>query len=341
LIALLLTLRLLSPQPEAPYRQPQLASAPGIVAMTFGAGNAIYFASSTDGGATFSQPVKVGEDGKSPLGRHRGPRIAFAGKTIVISAVVGEKGGGADGDILAYRSTDNGKSWSKGVPVNDARGAAREGLHSMAAGMDGTLFTVWLDLRQKGTRLYGARSGDGGATWSKNVLVYESPDGHICECCHPSVAVDAKGQVYVMWRNWTGGSRDFYLARSGDGKQFGPAEKLGKGTWQLNACPMDGGGLVVDRAGKVFTTWRRQDQVYLAEPGKEEILLGTGKDPAVAMGPNGPYTVWTGAGLQARIPGKSQPVTLDPKGAFVSLTGGDSVVAAWESDGAIVVQALR
>src|SRR5258708_15602532 len=115
--------------------------------MTFGAGNAIYFASSADGGTTFSQPVKVGEDGKSPLGRHRGPRIAFAGKTIVISAVVGEKGGGADGDILAYRSTDNGKSWSKGVAVNHTRGAAREGLHSMAGRLGRTpihgLRRVW------------------------------------------------------------------------------------------------------------------------------------------------------------------------------------------------------
>ena len=31
-------------------------------------------------------------------------------------------------------------------------------------------------------------SQDGGATWSKNVLLYESPGGTICQCCAPSLA---------------------------------------------------------------------------------------------------------------------------------------------------------
>ena len=65
-----------------------------------------------------------------------------------------------------------------------------------------------------GTKLYGARSRDGGVTWSKNVLIYESPDGTICQCCHPSAAFDPGGQVLVMWRNCLGGARDMYLKSS-------------------------------------------------------------------------------------------------------------------------------
>ncbi len=45
----------------------------------------------------------------------------------------------------------------------------------------------WLDLREKGTVLYASKSMDHGETWSKNILVYRSPDGSICECCHPSI----------------------------------------------------------------------------------------------------------------------------------------------------------
>ena len=60
----------------------------------------------------------------------------------------------------------------------------------------------------------------------------------------PVLAIDATGQIVVMWRNWLGGSRDMYLARSRDGVTFSKPEKLGTGTWQINACPMDGGGLV-------------------------------------------------------------------------------------------------
>ncbi len=37
---------------------------------------------------------------------------------IVISAVVGEKGRGADGDLIAWRSVDGGKTWSVGKAIN-------------------------------------------------------------------------------------------------------------------------------------------------------------------------------------------------------------------------------
>jgi hypothetical protein len=67
----------------------------------------------------------------------------------------------------------------------------------MATGGNGLIFTTWLDLRAQGTRLYGSTSTDGGATWSPNALVYESPSGSVCECCHPSAAVDVYVAMYV------------------------------------------------------------------------------------------------------------------------------------------------
>ncbi len=51
----------------------------------------------------------------------------------------------------------------------------------MTSGDDGALWCVWLDLREKGTVLYASKSMDHGETWSKNILVYRSPDGSICE----------------------------------------------------------------------------------------------------------------------------------------------------------------
>ncbi|KAJ3054740.1 hypothetical protein HK102_011471, partial [Quaeritorhiza haematococci] len=53
-----------------------------------------------------------------------------------------------------------------------------------------------------------------------------------------------------MWRNSLKGARDLFLADSSDGgRTFSPAEKLGRGTWPLNACPMDGGAVAVGPAG--------------------------------------------------------------------------------------------
>jgi len=341
-LTMFLAIRLVADGAGVHSRQPQLAVGEGLVAVTFGSGNAIYFAASTDHGRSFSQPAKVAEVGSLSLGHRRGPRIAITPGAIVISAVTGQLGGGRDGNVVAWRSTDRGKLWSPGVVVNDVSASAREGLHAMASGGKGLLFATWLDLRHRQTELYGARSTDGGATWSKNILIYQSPDGHICECCHPSVLVDAQGSVYAMWRNWTEGARDMYLARSTDGgAKFLKAEKLGEGTWPLQACPMDGGGIAVDSQGHLVSLWRRASHLYLARPGQQETLLGTGKDGSVAWGPEGFYIAWSsGAGLRYLLPGKPLPVLLAEEGASVHLAGSGPVFAAWESKGAIIIQTL-
>jgi photosystem II stability/assembly factor-like uncharacterized protein len=242
ILAAMLALNLGPMGPDAPAREPQLAASGSTVALTFGAGSAIYFTVSHDSGRTFSAPVKVEQASNVLLTHHRGPRIAISGKTIVISAITSKTassdahahGAGPDGDLFVWRSTDGGKTWSQAIRVNDVPNAPNEALHTLAADAKGNLFLAWLDHRSgKGTTLYGARSSDAGATWSKNFLVYQSPDGTICECCHPSSAFASDGELLVMWRNWLDGSRDMYLARSRAGAVFGPAEKLGIGTWKL------------------------------------------------------------------------------------------------------------
>ncbi len=84
------------------------------------------------------------------------------------------------------------------------------------------------------------------------------------------MAFAPNGDLDVMWRNALDGSRDMYLISSHDGgKTFGGAEKQGAGTWKLNACPMDGGGVAFTAQGTVVTTWRaRANDVYMAQPGK-------------------------------------------------------------------------
>jgi hypothetical protein len=348
-LAFLLTFHLV-PSTAGDFKQPQLAASGQLVGVTFGYGNAVYFAASKDHGHTFSEPVKVAAPGVLSLGMHRGPRIAITPSAIVISAVAGATGKGADGDLIAWRSTDSGKTWSPGVIVNDVPSAAREGLHAMSSGPGGLLYAAWLDLRdlvpgKPGTKLYGASSSDGGATWSKNTLVYASPAGSICQCCHPSVAIDSHATVAVMWRNWLGGARDMYLASSSDGgKSFGAAEKLGGGTWPLEACPMDGGGLAIDPQGQILSVWRRGGEVYLAKNLAKEIPLDAGKNPAIAVNGDGVYAAWSSAeGVRVRVPGKPEPILLDAEGAYPQLLAlpGGGMLAAWERKGTIQFQTLR
>src|SRR5260221_7545862 len=120
ILAAMLALSLGPMGPDAPAREPQLAASGSTVALTFGAGSAIYFTVSHAPGGTFSTPVKVEQASNVVLTHHRGPRIAISGKTIVISAIISKTassdahahGAGPDGDLFVWRSTDGGKTWS-------------------------------------------------------------------------------------------------------------------------------------------------------------------------------------------------------------------------------------
>lgn len=306
--------------------QPQVAVAPDQkIYVAFGRGDRIYCASSVDDARTFLPPQEVALLPKLALGMRRGPRIVASDKGITITAVSHE-----DGNLYAWTSADAGKTWSRGTRINSVTNAAREGLHGMAGDQSGNLYVAWLDLRNGGTQLWGAHSGDGGRTWGDNVLIYQSPDGHICECCHPSIEVLAKGRVRVMWRNWLGGSRDLYTASSIDsGQTFGLATKLGTGTWPLNACPMDGGAV----AGP-WSVWRRGSTVYYTDGRPGEHLLGPGKQPVVVSGTSGPCFIWEDNSRLMFKKESSQTVMLAPNAAYPSMaiaTAAHVPIVVWES----------
>ena len=332
-LTLLLALNLPPVSPTAPNRQPQLAAAGGTVVLVFGSGESIWLARSTDDGATFRAPSKVAELPKLLLGRHRGPRVAISGNTMLVSAIAS-----TPGDLLVWRSTDGGTTWSAPGTVNDQPMAAREGLHAMAADADGHVAIVWLDDRDgKGKRLYGAFSDDAGVTWSRNAMLYQSPSGSICECCHPSLASLGHGDFEVMWRNSLNGNRDLYAMRLSGGAPVSQAERQGNGSWQLNACPMDGGGLAV-RQGRVGSAWRRGSDVYIAEPGKPERKIAAGQDVAIGANNQGWYTIWsTPAGIEMLLPGATDVTHVSAAGGFPVLvtTGKGSILAAWEENGTI------
>ena len=351
LLLLVLASSIPSPAPDVPFRQPQLAVGHGIIGMTFGGGGSFYFTSSSDQGRTFAPPVKVAEAGALALGRHRGPRLVILKDALLVSAVVAgavatgphAHGLPENGNLTVWRSVDRGQSWKPAGVVNDVPGAAREGLHAMAVGPDGVLTAVWLDLRTPGMKLYGARSTDGGRTWSRNTQLYASPDGTICNCCHPTLAVEPGGRVWVMWRNVVDGHRDLYAAYSDNGAPFHSATKLGTGTWKINACPMDGGGFVLDQ-GKLTSAWRREGDIYLAEPGQPERRLGPGKDVAIAKSQRGIYTAWTkDGGLVVQGPAQTEPRVLAATGGFATLLAlpDGAVLAAWEASGAIETKRLE
>ncbi|MEO5782676.1 MAG: sialidase family protein [Ginsengibacter sp.] len=294
--------------------------------LTYGKGDSILYCYSSDKGKTFSASVLVDTMPNLFSFAMRGPQIAAANNTVVIIAA------DQQGNIFSWQKEASGK-WLKGARVNDVDTIAREGLTALGSNGDNNFVAVWLDLRNENkNNLYGTISSDGGKTWAKNFMIYTSPDGHICECCKPSVAINGSN-VFVMFRNWVKGNRDLYVIKSTDGgATFGAAEKLGTGSWQLNGCPMDGGGLAI-ADNIVQTVWRRKNKIYACEIGKEEKEIGEGKSCTIASSYNKSVYAWVQKGkVICLLPdGKKEQVGTGglPVLKFVSET---EVLCVWEQD---------
>lgn len=316
-------------------QMPNIAvSASGILHVVYGDGDSLLYVSSSDKGLTFSVPVLISVVHELAASHMRGPQIAATTNGVTIIA------GNKAGDIFSFTNNGNGK-WSSPIKVNDADTVAKEGLMSMNA--DGqNVFAVWLDLRDKHNKLFGAGSKDGGITWTKNKLVYASPDSTVCECCKPSVIVKAN-EIYVMFRNWLHGNRDLYLIQSNDaGISFGNASKVGTGSWKLEGCPMDGGGLGVQENKVVQTVFRRQQKIYSCEANKEEQYLSDGKGCTLTIANNKPVYSWINNNdLVCLLPNGMHHILGKGNAQRMVPVNNENLMVVWENEGKIYSEILR
>ncbi len=298
-----------------------------VIHLTYGKGDSILYCYSSDEGKTFSSSVLVDTITKLFSFAMRGPQIAAANNTVVIIAT------DQSGNIFSWQKEASGK-WLKGSRLNDVDTIAKEGLTALGSDGNKTLVAVWLDLRnEKHNNLYGTRSSDGGKTWSKNFMVYTSPDGHICECCKPSVAINGNN-VFVMFRNWVNGSRDLYVIKSTDGgATFGTAEKSGTGSWKLNGCPMDGGGLAIDDNNIAQTVWRRNNKIYACEMGKEEKEIGEGKNCTITSAGDKKVYAWVqNEKVMCLLPGGKELEVGTGSLPVLKFVNEKQVLCIWEQD---------
>ena len=129
-----------------------------------------------------------------------------------------------------------------------------------------------------------------------------------------------------------------YVSRSSDGgKTFSAAQKVGTGTWMLNACPMDGGGLAISADDKITTFWRRNRQMFVCTAGTAEQLVGEGEQGWAAAGQQGAYLTWLerrGGALRIKTPqGKPETIAQEADDPVIaaSLSGKSPVVVVWKS----------
>jgi hypothetical protein len=319
-----------------PGQQPQLTVDPkGIIRLVYGQEDKIFYSVSSDDGTSFSKPMPIGDVHEMHLGMARGPQLASSNDYSIVTAI------DKKGNIHSFQLNHKTKKWSKIKNVNNVEGSAPEGLMDIAADETNNFYAVWLDLREDKNNKIAFSTWTKSGSWSNNRIVYKSPDNTVCECCKPSVAVNGKN-VSLMFRNWMKGSRDLYLISSSDeGVKFGDPTKLGSGTWKLKGCPMDGGGMVIDKSNVVHTVWQREGVVYYDQPGQSENRIAEGRSCNL-FGGETPFVTWEeGDKLYGQtLNGKKINIG---EGAALSVVqiNGNKLLAVWEKDGEIVFKKLQ
>ena len=317
--------------------QPQLTiDNSGIIRIVYGNGNKIYCATSMDNGLTFPDVQLAGEIKDMHLGMSRGPQVASSVNYTLVSAI------DKKGLIHIFQLNHQSKKWTTKGLANDVAGSAPEGLMSIAADQNDNFYAVWLDTRyDKNNKICFAKTTDKGFSWTKNKIVYKSPNKTVCECCKPGITVN-QSAIFIMFRNWLNGSRDLYLLQSyNKGATFTNAAKLGYGTWKLNGCPMDGGGLVAGKKNAVAAVWQREGHIYFTKTSGAENQIGTGRSCSITD-PENPIITWQdGNKLKVKELNKDG-VTEVGEGGFLKAirTKENKICYAWEKDGKINFKTL-
>jgi hypothetical protein len=182
----------------------------------------LFFARSEDGGRSWSlpMPIYLAEPGLSPFDvilepLPDGSLLAVFTLLKTVNYLVSPL---FNHEVVAIRSTDDGKSWSApvriaataawgfGAGAEDEEGEVQTIPHSQfAVGRDGTAFVVWHDIDTPGsTKIYISASENGGSTWSAPRTVVRAGSLALL----PSVAVMPNGTLGVTWYDTRTDKRD-------------------------------------------------------------------------------------------------------------------------------------
>jgi hypothetical protein len=197
--------------------------------------NGIFVRRSLDGGKTWERPpIVITEQQKKP-------GIPLEDKPYIVADTSRGRYAGnlyiawtrwslVDSRIVLSRSTDDGKTWSTPMEIDQHPGLPRDDNDSLegfdgAVGADSTLYAVW----SYGDNIQFTTSRDGGKSFSrvKNILHtapmmfavqdFERANGF------PQIAVDARSgdykhaHLYLTWSDYRNGDIDVFCSSSQDG----------------------------------------------------------------------------------------------------------------------------
>ncbi len=155
----------------------------------------LWFRRSTDGGASFSAPLRVAGNAVEPA---RGPALAVGpGNAIYLAWTVGED---PAADLRFTRSEDGGRSFGSPQILLSSRGHADA--PKLAVDSEGTLHLVYAESPAGPLRRYHiryARSTDGGRSFEEPRDISGRHAEEFESVSFPALSVDGADNLYLVW----------------------------------------------------------------------------------------------------------------------------------------------
>lgn len=232
----------------------------------------IHFTKSTDGGLTFTYPIRLEDD---TLPNQNGPCIAVdtSGQKVFVAWNDYRNFSVSGIDIYFTCSTNGGLTFEPNIRVddtgNDSSWQRRPGIAVDRGG--NYIYVTWYDQRNLSTHddIYFARSTDGGLSFLPNVLVNDTVTTASTDQWQPSIAIDTLGRIFIAWKDDRQPARGCYFARSDDGGlTFGPNVRV---TDVPDDNPIRQPSIAVDDSNGVYIAWEdlyrppfSGDRIYFA-----------------------------------------------------------------------------
>jgi hypothetical protein len=97
-------------------------------------------------------------------------------------------------------------------------------------------------------------SEDGGRTFSPDRKILAD----VCECCRTNIQIDSAGRLFLSYRTVPASGpalRDIIVASSQDGGNTFSTTRVSADGWEINACPVTGPALCVDKQDRLTVIW--------------------------------------------------------------------------------------
>lgn len=254
----------------------------------------LYFARSTDGGKTFSAPVRVnGKPGELWGFATSRPRVAVSKSGIIHVFYHGNRREPSAPrqavDARYTRSVDGGKTFEMARTLNTEGQGYDDGelneahcFGTMGVAPNGDVHAYWIDTRhmksaEDNGAIYGVVSRNEGKTFEAEKLIVQS---EACPCCQLNVAFAPDGKALLTLRSvGADGSRNAAFKVSADrGKTFSASVNVSDKKWKINACPLKPLAVTSDSKGHIYATW------YAGEENPPGVFFAVSADKGQTFG---------------------------------------------------------